>query len=290
VLGSSAAEDAVAPPLKPFFSRDDFTERTRQDPAQFAGTHATRAPAPAALLGDRHAFFLDLDGTLIEHAPTPDSVTVDAALLELLNLLAVRSGGAIALVSGRTIACLDSLLRPLRLPASGLHGFERRSWVGTQTRGALPCQQTLEDARGLMAQAAATDPRVILEDKNFAFALHYRRAPHLEDALVKAVMAIAARLGDTLEMQRGHRVVELIPRGASKATAIADFMRERPFHGRRPLYLGDDLTDEPAFEWVNAAGGLSVAVNVTHPTAALAHLGSVSEARTWLHGQIEPPR
>jgi trehalose 6-phosphate phosphatase len=137
-----------------------------------------------------------------------------------------------------------------------------------------------------MRQIAARDARVRLEDKDFAFALHYRRAPHLEETIVSAVTLITTLLGGALRMQRGHRVVELVPRGASKAAAVAAFMCAPPFNGRRPVCVGDDLTDEPAFAWVNSAGGLSVAVNVTRPTAATTHLRSVRETRAWLQGLV----
>ena len=255
------------------------------------------SPAPAAppahLPADRWALFLDLDGTLVEYAPEPNAVVVDTQLLELLRGLVLQTAGATALVSGRNIATLDALLAPVRLPASGLHGFERRSAAGVLSRHALPSERALLEARRLLTGVAAQDERLHLEDKGFALALHYRMIPRLESAVVSAAREAAAQVEDELELRRGFMVVELAPRDVSKAIAVSEFMSEYPFRGRLPLFVGDDLTDEPAFEWVNAAGGLSVVVNVSRPTAALAHLPSVPEVRLWLRGLFasrEPSR
>jgi trehalose 6-phosphate phosphatase len=246
------------------------------------------ARPPAALRVENCAFFLDVDGTLLEFSPRPDAVSADAALRELLERLRLRSGGALALVSGRSIATLDSMFAPLRLPAAGLHGFEHRNAAGVLTMQQPPVRHMLDDARRQMEQWVRTHPQLMLEDKGSALALHYRRVPKLESAVVDAVLAIAQRVrGSGLQVQRGHMVVELTPAGVSKASAVAAFMAEAPFAGRQPLFAGDDLTDEPAFEWVNEAGGMSVAVSTDRPTAARTHLDSVDEVRGWLAALLE---
>jgi trehalose 6-phosphate phosphatase len=140
----------------------------------------------------------------------------------------------------------------------------------------------------LMLQVAGLHPSLVLEDKDFAWALHYRQAPEYEDEVVAGVLAIASMLETEIEVQRGKSVIELRPRGASKAAAVAQFMMEPPFRGRTPVYLGDDLTDESAFEWVNRAGGLSIAVDVAHPTVASIRFQSVGEVRTWLQSLLRP--
>ena len=267
-----------------FSGNPDSSHPGRSSPVP-AGAPAS--PPPASLRADQHAFFLDLDGTLIEFARHPNAVTVEAELLELLQRLAARAHGALALVSGRSIAGIDSLLDPLRLPASGLHGFERRGSTGEYSHHALPGDRALADARHLMSQLIVEDPRLMLEDKGHALALHFRQAPELEVAIMEALEVIAATVDSGLGLSRGPLVVELTPSGVSKASAIAEFMAEQPFQGRRPLFVGDDPSDEPAFEWVNAAGGLSVAVNVTRPTAARTTLGSVGEVRAWLLSLID---
>lgn len=228
------------------------------------------------------AFFLDVDGTLLDIAPTPDAVVVDAGLLAMLRALLFASQGAVALVSGRSISVLDELFAPLILPCAGLHGFERRAANGTYVRKPLPHPELLSEARQQLAALVARVPALLLEDKRFSLALHFRKVPHLEPLLVSEVAALVDRLGPDFELQRGRCVAEIRPAQANKATALADFMQEYPFRGRRPLCLGDDLTDECAFEWVNAAGGLSIAVGVDRHSHARAHLPSVADARLWL--------
>lgn len=261
----------------------------RQEPSPHPSPGSTLPAPPTVLPLDRHALFLDLDGTLLDYAPQPGAVTADAPLLSLLETLSRRLAGAVALVSGRSIDTLDELFRPLRLPASGLHGFERRAATGARTRHAAPSAHALRSARRLLEELARRDPGLRLEDKHFALALHFRQAPQLESMVVEATRAIAAQLGDGLELVFGPMVVELSPRGVSKASAIAEFMQEAPFTGRRPLFVGDDASDEPAFDWVNGAGGLSVAVNPAGHTAAATRLRSVREVRTWLVGLAGAP-
>jgi trehalose 6-phosphate phosphatase len=275
------------PPPRPLFSAMQSHRQPSREPLMSLDNGVARPPA--SLRADQHAFFLDVDGTLIEYAQHPGAVTVDPELLQLLGQLRVHSGGAIALVSGRSIENLDTLLAPLELPASGLHGFERRSFEGVYTQHTRPSRQALALGRQLMAQLSRTDPRLVLEDKGCALALHFRQVPYLEEAVIEALKRIAERTQGELQLQLGPLSAELIPHGVTKATAIAEFMREPPFRGRRPLYLGDSATDETGFQWVNAAGGLSVAVNITGPTAARTHLRSVSAVRAWLQALAASP-
>ncbi len=228
------------------------------------------------------ALFLDVDGTLIDIAATPEAVSVPAELREQLRGLALASGGAVALVSGRAVANLDALFAPLRLPSAGLHGFEHRGASGEYRRHADPSTAALEVARSAMSQLAGRHAGLLLEDKRFALALHYRGAPHLEDAVVAAMREVAARVGEQFDLQRGKMVVELRPAGATKAKAVAAYLEEAPFAGRVPVFIGDDLTDEPAFELVNRCGGLSVLVGAPRASAARARLADVAAVREWL--------
>ena len=253
----------------------------RPDSEALSGEHASAVDA-AGLELRQAAFFLDVDGTLLELAETPDAVRVEPPVKELLRILSLQTAGAVALVSGRGIAALDALFEPLLLPAAGLHGFERRNASGTYCRHASPPGPALDRARRLMSQVVARHAGLLLEDKRFALALHYRQAPELESRVIRDVEAIAHAVGSGLHVQRGRMVIELRPASATKGTAVAEFMQEQPFLGRRPVCLGDDLTDESAFAWVNSVGGLSVAVNVSRDTAATMHLPSVAAARNWL--------
>lgn len=254
---------------------------------QVAGRSRVRMPPVSdGLRASELAFFLDVDGTLLEMAPTPDAVIVDEELLAMLRALVFASRGAVALVSGRAVGVLDDLFKPLLLPCAGLHGFERRSAAGIYTRRPLPPGNLLSEAREEMTRLVVQHPDLILEDKRFSLALHYRLAPHLESLVNERVAALAATLAPYFELQRGRCVAEIRPAQANKATAVAEFMQEEPFRGRRPLCLGDDLTDEYAFEWVNGAGGLSIAVGTERESHATAHLHSVGAARAWLHSLV----
>jgi len=254
--------------------------------AQSVSRSASPDAGALSLRADECAIFLDVDGTLLEFAPFPDAVYADMELLDLLRCLWLHTRGAVALISGRSIASLDALLIPMQLPASGLHGFELRGAEGMCMRCVAPPPETLRAARTQMTKILARDSRLVLENKRFGFALHYRQVPQLEQFVVSEMEAISRQFGDSLSLLRGRMVVELAPPGVSKANAIARFMRMAPFNDRMPVYLGDDLSDEPGFEWVNAAGGVSIGVNVARPTAAAFHLKSVTEARNWLRGLL----
>jgi trehalose 6-phosphate phosphatase len=235
------------------------------------------------------ALFLDVDGTLLEIAATPYAVSVSSDLRQRLRTLSSAGGGAVALVSGRAIADLDALFAPLTLPSAGLHGFERRGAAGGYRRRPLPSRAALEAARNAMVDLADRHAGLMVEDKRFALALHYREAPHLEDAVVKAMENVASRLTGELELQHGKMVVELRPVGATKAEAVAAFLSEAPFAGREAVFIGDDLTDEPAFELVNRLGGRSVVVGAERPSAARACLADVTAVHDWLAQlQAEP--
>lgn len=228
------------------------------------------------------ALFLDVDGTLLEIAASPQAVSVPDELRTLLRALFLASGGAVALVSGRAIADLDALFAPLALPSAGLHGFEHRGASGVYSRRRVPSSAALEAARDVMLHFVRRHPGARVEDKKFALALHFRGAAHLEESAVDAMRDLAARVGEDLELQRGKMVVELRPAGATKAKAVAAFLHEAPFAGRRPIFIGDDLTDEPAFELVNRLGGLSAVVSAARPSAARARLADVAAVRAWL--------
>ena len=228
------------------------------------------------------ALFLDVDGTLLELAARPQAVSVPDDLRQRLRTLFLASGGAVALVSGRAITDLDALFAPLVLPSAGLHGFEHRGASGAYRRRPPPSTAALESARGAMLHLARQHAGLLVEDKRFALALHYRDVPQLEDVVVAAMRDVAACVGEELELQRGKMVVELRPAGATKAQAVAAFLQEAPFAGRLPVFIGDDLTDEPAFELVNDRGGLSAVVNAVRPSAARTRFSDVTAVRDWL--------
>jgi trehalose 6-phosphate phosphatase len=214
--------------------------------------HPTLRPAQASL-------FLDVDGTLLEFGAAPDAVSVDPYVLRVLHRAVVACDGAVALISGRSLAQLDQMFAPRRWPAAGLHGVERRD-----ARGRLHVHPTGPVPAALRAgleRLAALHPGLLLEDKGRAVALHYRQAVELGTVLEREVRELLERHGrEDFQLQPGDYVLELKPAGITKAHAIEAFLGEAPFAGRTPVFAGDDLTDLHGFEAVERAGGLSIAV------------------------------
>ena len=203
--------------------------------------------------------FLDVDGTLIELNDTPSRSDADSQVKVLLSDVAESLDGALALVSGRTLRSLDELFAPLKLPAAGQHGVERRKADGTM-QGASFVDAQLDRARAAVKRLVQSHPGTLAEDKERIIALHFRLVPHLETAMRQAMIDIAKPLGNNYHIQNGNMVVEIKPRGFNKATAIKAFMQEPPFHGRRPVFAGDDLTDQDGFAVVEALHGISIGV------------------------------
>lgn len=231
------------------------------------------------LLSGNLAFFFDLDGTLAEIKPHPDQVYIPAAVRTLLQKMSVMSDGALALISGRSMAELDKLATPFHFPLAGVHGAERRD-INDKTHivtlpepmvGAL--HQYLNDALTLL-------PGTELEPKGMAFALHYRQAPEAKEAIFALAQEMIQRYPE-LALQPGKCVVELKPLGIDKGAAIRAFMQEAPFAGRTPLFIGDDLTDEAGFKQVNALGGLTIKVG-SGETIANHRLANVRMVYHWL--------
>lgn len=235
---------------------------------------------PARLTGDSWAFFLDVDGTLIDIADAPDLVHVDERLPRLLEEVRCASGGALALVSGRSLADLDRLFAPMRFPAAGLHGAERRD-----ARGRLhvrPRAPALDAVAARLAAWCSSRPGTLLEDKGGAVALHYRMAPRQANAARVEVEAALGTLGTCYVLQAGKCVLEIKPRGASKSRAIDEFMAEEPFAGRRPVFVGDDLTDEDGFRAAREHGGLAIVVGEIADTGAQYRLADAVAVQRWL--------
>lgn len=242
-------------------------------------------PPPLPRPDDRWALFLDVDGTLVAIAETPEAVRAEPELLQLLERLAAANHGALALVSGRTLAGIDAVLKPLRLPAAGLHGWERRRADGTLVPSGEPTA-ILAPLRRVLAAFAAVRPGLRLEDKGGSLALHYRLAPHYAAVVCQRAREIAAA-EPQLRLIEGRKVVEFVPCGSDKGAAIADFLAEPPFAGCIPVYAGDDATDEDGFAAVNRLGGLSVKVSnpetrAGHSSEARYRLSSIPALHGWL--------
>lgn len=227
------------------------------------------------------ALFLDVDGTLVEIAETPEAVIVEPRLVDVLGRLQAALGGALALVSGRSIATLDRLFAPLTLPAAGLHGLERRKADGTIVRPAeaAPGLTAIRDA---FQAFAARFPGVVIEDKGLTVALHYRRVPAAADEAQALADRLIAEHGDELRLQVGKMLFEFRPPGSDKGDVVAAYMAEAPFAGRVPVFVGDDVTDEDGFATVNRLGGHAIRVGPAPKTVARFQIGDVVSLRDWL--------
>jgi trehalose 6-phosphate phosphatase len=227
------------------------------------------------------ALLLDVDGTLLDLAPTPPEVWVPPSLRNAMGQLAERSGGAVAFVSGRSLSELDRLFSPLTLPAIGGHGAELRPTAGIELPGHRPI---LLDAaiKRRFALVAEIGPGILIEDKGYAIALHYRLAPQLEGAVRKAVDAIYAENPSTpIEILPGKFVLEVKQKGFSKATGVRELMRHPPFLGRHPIFIGDDVTDEPVFEMIGEFSGLGFSVG-RKMAGVDGHFEKPEAVRRWL--------
>jgi trehalose 6-phosphate phosphatase len=234
-------------------------------------------------LDPQSALFLDVDGTLLEIAPRPELVRVPDGLPALIIRLSAQRDGALALVSGRPLTQLDRLFAPWQGAAAGLHGLERR-----RADGVLECvldsgsATALERLRPKLAALAAKEPGLTLEDKGGTLALHYRGAPQHEPKIRTFADALHRETASVLRLITGKMVVEFQPRTANKGRAIAAFLAEPPFAGRRPVFVGDDTTDEDGFVEIRQRGGIAVRVGSPRETAATCRLPAVEAVLAWL--------
>src|SRR5262245_52470117 len=207
----------------------------------------TAVVRPGRLVADARewALFIDIDGTLLDMAPTPDAVVVPPGLVRVLDALAQRFEGAVALSTGRRVGDADRLFAPLRLTASGVHGTEVRTAPGAATTMLAP--PAPPELVAVVTTVVNSVPGAIVEQKGAGVAVHYRNVPDAGPTLQLELARIIAERND-LALRPGRKVLELIPRGYSKGTALVWLMRQPPFHGRRPVMIGDDQGDEPALQ------------------------------------------
>lgn len=242
------------------------------------------AAAPPPLSRDA-ALFLDFDGTLAPIAPRPQDVQVPSWVVPTLEALLQRQRGALAVVSGRPLAALDSLLRPLRLPAAGVHGVERRL---TNHRIRVHAADPPDAVRRAARLLAVRHPGVLVEFKPGGLAVHYRAVPELGPACDHALAeALAGAAG--WELMHGQCVTEVKQRRVSKAGVVHAFLAEPVFAGRTPVFVGDDVTDESGMLAVQERGGFGVKVGsgASHAHHRLADPDAVAR---WLRAAVEEDR
>ncbi|MDI6024824.1 trehalose-phosphatase [Corticibacterium sp. UT-5YL-CI-8] len=227
------------------------------------------------------ALFLDIDGTLLEHQPHPEGVVMDEELRALMLEADKRLNGAVALVTGRSIAMVDRLFGDMELPTAGLYGLEHR----LEKHGPVTTAGEPEDLTAVADQLQEefhTTRGIYFERKGAVLAIHTRAAPHSLPQVKAASERALKKLGEKYRLLAGHAGVEFLPLDALKSAAIRRFMDLPTFAGRRPVFLGDDTADETGFEFVNELGGVSIRVRPEGPTAAQHTIENVAAARRFI--------
>ena len=238
-------------------------------------------PRPPHVAYDHAAFFVDIDGTMIDFAPRPDEVFVDPELPVRLRTLWNRLDGALAMLSGRPLREIDALVHLPFAAAGGLHGSELRASDGSVL--ALPTDRAkLQPALERATAAAREAPGLLVEDKGGAIALHFREAPQTAPVAQRAAADMLRLAGPDFNLLQGNCVIELKRSDIDKGMALAALMQTEPFKGRVPWMIGDDVTDEYAFDKANALGGVSIIVGARRPTCARYHLRDPAAARAWI--------
>src|SRR6266705_3252601 len=242
---------------------------------------AAAAPSELARRLDQCAILLDIDGTLLDLAPTPREVWVPPGLAKTLNGLLDKTADALALVSGRSLNDIDLIFAPEQYPAVGGHGAEMRVAADSEAVATHAPPMDKELKRRLAA-IAKLSPGILLEDKGYSLALHYRLAPHAEKAIYEAVSLIRADLPHApIEVLPGKSVCEIKHSGFTKATGVLELMTNEPFKGRRPIFIGDDVTDEAVFGIMPDLGGLAFSVG-RRATGVADHFDEPRDVRDWL--------
>ena len=246
-------------------------------------------PVPHRLIPHLHetAVLLDIDGTLLDLAPTPREAWVPPGLAKTLSSLLERTGGALALVSGRSLNDIDLIFAPEQYPAIGGHGAEMRLALDGDSVAITPPLD--KELKRRLAGIARLSPGILLEDKGYALALHYRLAPHAQKAIYEAIALIRADLSDAaIEVLPGKCVYEIKHAGFTKATGVRQLMTAEPFRGRRPLFIGDDVTDESVFAIMPEFAGLAFSVG-DRVRGVDGHFDAPADVREFLSRLLDTP-
>jgi trehalose 6-phosphate phosphatase len=274
-------EDLLEMPLREDMVEEDID---REDDAA-----PETVPVPRSLVPhlSETAILLDIDGTLLDLAPTPREVWVPPGLIKTLNRLMARTNGALALVSGRSLNDIDLIFAPDQFAAVGGHGAEMRLSPDNEAVASHAPPMDKELKRRLAA-IAKLSPGILLEDKGYSLALHYRLAPHAEKAIYAAVSLIRADLPNApIEVLPGKFVCEIKHSGFTKASGVRELMTHEPFRGRRPLFIGDDVTDESVFAIMPDMNGLAFSVG-RRARGVNGHFDAPSDVREFLANLVDP--
>ena len=225
------------------------------------------------------ALFLDVDGTLLEFCDNQDDVYPGVELKIILKTLSSLLKGALALITGRRVLEIDRMFHPLELPVGGQHGLEHRD-----AEGNFKLVKNLKFPENIRSQIQCFEemyPDCAIEDKGLTMALHYRRIPKLEDKVLKFANKLIAGEKD-FHAIRGNMVIEIKPLGVDKGQSIALFMENEPFVDKLPIFIGDDVTDEDGFRYINANDGISIKVGTRTSSLAQYNLNNVDAVHDWL--------
>ena len=255
------------------------------------GQSPEQVPVPRSLVPhlSETAILLDIDGTLLDLMPTPREVWVPPGLAKTLNGLMERTSGALALVSGRSLNDIDLIFAPDQFPAVGGHGAEMRLNMDAEAvSGQAPPMD--KELKRRLAAIARLSPGILLEDKGYSLALHYRLAPHAERAIYEAISLIRADLPEApIEVLPGKCVFEIKHAGFTKANGVRELMKQAPFKGRKPLFIGDDVTDESVFAIMPDMNGLAFSVG-RRAEGVNGHFDAPSDVREFLAHILDDAR
>jgi trehalose 6-phosphate phosphatase len=264
--------------------QDDMRDEMPEDPLPDDEATPDSVPVPRSLVPhlNETALLLDIDGTLLDLAPTPREVWVPPGLAKTLEGLLERTSGALALVSGRSLNDIDLIFAPKQFPAVGGHGAEMRLSTADNEAVAAHAPPMDKELKLRLAAIAKLSPGILLEDKGYSLALHYRLAPHAEKAIYEAVSLIRADLPNApIEVLPGKSVCEIKHSGFNKASGVRELMKHAPFKGRRPLFIGDDVTDETVFAIMPDMNGLAFSVG-RRAQGVAGHFDEPSDVRAFL--------
>jgi trehalose 6-phosphate phosphatase len=268
----------------------ELAEMQREDDIVDDNEAPDSVPVPRSLIPHLNecAVLLDIDGTLLDLAPTPREVWVPPGLAKTLRRLHERTGGALAMVSGRSLNDIDLIFAPDQFPAVGGHGAEMRIRGTDEAVSAAPSMD--KELKRRLAAIAKLSPGILLEDKGYSLALHYRLAPHAEKAIYEAVSLIRADLPNApIEVLPGKCVCEIKHAGFNKASGVRELMKQEPFKGRRPFFIGDDVTDESVFAIMPDMDGLAFSVG-RRAKGVAGHFDAPSDVREFLAHLLDDER
>src|SRR6478672_3914067 len=271
--------------------KQSLAELPMDDEIPDDGQMPDSVPVPASLVPhlSQTAVLLDIDGTLLDLAPTPREVWVPPGLAKTLGRLVERTSGALALVSGRSLNDIDLIFAPDQFPAIGGHGAEMRLSAESEAV-AVHAPPMDKELKRRLAAIAKLSPGILLEDKGYSLALHYRLAPHAEKAIYAAVSLIRADLPNApIEVLPGKCVCEIKHSGFSKASGVHELMKREPFKGRRPFFIGDDVTDETVFAIMPDLDGLAFSVG-RRAKGVAGHFDAPSDVREFLAHLLDDER